>query len=59
MNIGPYQEHAQDYDRWFTENHLAYEAELRVVQSLLPPVSGLRVEVGAGTGRFALRYCYR
>jgi ubiquinone/menaquinone biosynthesis C-methylase UbiE len=54
MNIGPYQAHALDYDRWFTENPLAYAAELRAVQHLLPSVHGLRIEVGAGTGRFAV-----
>jgi SAM-dependent methyltransferase len=54
MKIKPYQEHALRYDRWFDENRLAYEAELRAVRNLLPAAGGgLAVEIGAGTGRFA------
>ena len=55
MNSAPYQEHALHYDRWFDANRLAYEAELQAVRSLLPQIgNALRIEVGAGTGRFAV-----
>ena len=54
MKIRPYQEHALRYDRWFDENRLAYDAELRAVRSLLPATGdGGAVEVGVGSGRFA------
>jgi ubiquinone/menaquinone biosynthesis C-methylase UbiE len=52
--IGPYEEHAGEYDDWFAENRFAYESELRAVGMLLPR-SGAGVEIGVGTGRFAGR----
>jgi SAM-dependent methyltransferase len=50
--IGPYEEHAGEYDGWFAENRFAYESELRAVGMLLPR-PGAGVEIGVGTGRFA------
>ena len=50
--IGPYEEHAGEYDGWFAGNRFAYESELRAVGMLLPR-PGLGVEIGVGTGRFA------
>lgn len=47
-----FDEHAEDYDRWFTENIATYGAELKAVRHMLPRC-GLGVEIGAGTGRFA------
>jgi SAM-dependent methyltransferase len=50
--LSPFQNQVERYERWFSTNHWAYEAELRAVESLLPK-EGLGVEVGVGTGRFA------
>ncbi len=52
--IGPYEEHAGEYDGWFAENRFAYESELRAVGMMLPR-TGAGVEIGVGTGRFAGR----
>jgi ubiquinone/menaquinone biosynthesis C-methylase UbiE len=52
--IGPYEEHAGEYDGWFVENRFAYESELLAVGMLLPR-PGAGVEIGVGTGRFAGR----
>jgi ubiquinone/menaquinone biosynthesis C-methylase UbiE len=40
---------AERYDRWYEKNRDIYERELKVI----PRISGLTVEVGVGTGRFA------
>jgi ubiquinone/menaquinone biosynthesis C-methylase UbiE len=44
---------AEDYDDWFEQHPLVYEAEIRALKSLAGP-SHCSLEVGAGTGRFAL-----
>ena len=51
--IYPFQRHTGQYENWFAEHRLAYEAELRAVKALLPK-SGRGVEIGVGTGRFAV-----
>jgi SAM-dependent methyltransferase len=53
MRTGPFQQYPDQYDRWFEENRSVYEAELRAVGSLVP-LSGRGIEIGAGTGRFAV-----
>ena len=52
MTPSPFEDHVQDYDAWFERYPLVYAAELRAVRSLLP-ASGLGLEVGVGSGRFA------
>jgi ubiquinone/menaquinone biosynthesis C-methylase UbiE len=41
------------YDTWFDENAPVFEAEIRALRGLLP-TGGTALEVGAGTGRFAV-----
>ena len=41
------------YDAWFEKHRAAFLSELRAVRSALPEGSGLGLEVGVGTGRFA------
>lgn len=49
----PFQQYTHEYERWFEKNENIYAAELQTVQNLIP--KGLNgVEVGVGTGRFAL-----
>ena len=48
-----FDEFAMDYDRWFDENATAYEAQLRMLRDAVPH-SGRGLEVGAGSGRFAV-----
>ena len=51
--ISAFQRHTGQYENWFAEHRLVYEAELRAVKALLPK-SGRGVEIGVGTGRFAV-----
>ena len=52
VKIEPYEQHAGEYDEWFSKNRFAYESELEAVRMLLPR-EGTGVEIGVGTGRFA------
>jgi len=53
LKAGPFQDHADQYDRWFEENQSIYEAELRAVRSFITD-NRRSLEVGVGTGRFAV-----
>jgi len=53
VNVHIFERHARKYDRWFEEHAYTYESEVLAVRSLLPP-SGRGLEIGVGTGRFAL-----
>ncbi len=53
INIRIFEQHAQEYDAWFEVNSCAYESEVLAMRRLLPQ-SGRGLEVGVGTGRFAL-----
>ena len=44
--------YASEYDRWFDENHFAYQSEIEAIRRFIPD-KGLGVEIGAGTGRFS------
>lgn len=50
--IEAYDSHATEYDAWFEENNPLYLSELQAVRKLLPQ-TGIGVEIGVGTGRFA------
>jgi SAM-dependent methyltransferase len=50
--IDAFEQYASEYDAWFERNQPAYEAELRAVRAALPS-SGVGLEIGVGTGRFA------
>jgi len=52
--IAPFENHVTQYEAWFANNPLVFEAELNAVQSLLPP-GDFGIEIGVGTGRFASR----
>ncbi|MDP3564932.1 MAG: methyltransferase domain-containing protein [Methanoregula sp.] len=47
-----FEEFAADYDRWFDDHAEVYRAQLRLLESAVPS-SGLGLEVGVGSGRFA------
>lgn len=44
--------HASEYDQWYERHSIEYQLELQALRQMLP-ASGLGVEIGAGTGRFA------
>jgi SAM-dependent methyltransferase len=48
-----FEDQAGDYDRWFDEHGDAYEAEIRALRCAVPDI-GRGIEVGAGSGRFAI-----
>jgi SAM-dependent methyltransferase len=50
--IDAFEQYANEYDAWFERNRSAYEAELRAVRAVLPS-SGVGLEIGVGSGRFA------
>lgn len=51
----PFDQHTDDYDRWFDEHPELYEAELKAVDGLLPPSREGGLEIGVGFGKFASR----
>jgi len=50
--ISPFEKYTEQYEDWFVENRLVYEAELRAVKAMIPS-EGHGMEIGVGTGRFA------
>jgi len=48
----PFEERAEEYDRWFDRHGDLFRAEREAIAGLLP-AAGRGVEIGAGTGRFA------
>lgn len=48
-----FDEHTQEYDRWFDKHADLYALEIEALKRALPR-AGLAIEIGAGTGRFAL-----
>lgn len=49
----PFDTHAARYESWFEQHEHAYVSELNAVRSLIP-AGGEAVEIGVGTGRFAV-----
>ncbi len=52
-NVTAFDKYANEYDNWFDENEQIYQAEIKALQRFIPDV-GLGIEIGVGTGRFAL-----
>jgi len=48
-----FEEHAPEYDQWFDAHEPVYQAELAALRKFVP-VTGMGIEVGVGTGRFAV-----
>ena len=44
---------AQEYDAWFDKHRFVYESELMALKRFISP-GGLGLEIGVGTGRFAV-----
>lgn len=51
--VQAFDEFTRAYDDWFDQNPLVFESELLAVKSLLPQ-PGESLEIGVGTGRFAV-----
>ena len=52
--IDAFEKHSDAYDDWFEKNQDAYEAELKAVRQLLPTGDVLGMEIGVGSGKFAV-----
>ncbi len=52
--IAAFETYSDAYDDWFEKNHLAYEAELKAVRQLLPAGDVRGMEIGIGSGKFAV-----
>jgi ubiquinone/menaquinone biosynthesis C-methylase UbiE len=50
----PFEKYSEAYDDWFARNPEAYQAELAAIRQLLPSPLGRGLEVGVGTGKFAV-----
>lgn len=53
MSWTVFEQHTQEYDDWFDAHEPVYQAEIAALQKFVPP-AGLGIEVGVGTGRFAV-----
>ena len=53
-----FDQHVVEYDRWFDEHRQLYQAEVTALGRFIPQV-GLGVEIGVGTGRFAIPFGIR
>jgi len=48
----PFDLYSLEYDSWFDKHQKIYQEELKTIKTLLP--NGKGIEIGVGTGRFAL-----
>jgi ubiquinone/menaquinone biosynthesis C-methylase UbiE len=51
---GAFDKHSDAYDEWFNKNLDLYEAELEAIRQLIPPPGTEGMEVGVGSGKFAV-----
>jgi len=52
--IDAFEHYSDAYDDWFEKNQDAYEAELKAVRQLLPGGDARGMEIGIGSGKFAV-----
>lgn len=50
----PFEAFSDRYDAWFDRHEEAYHAELAAIRQLLPGTAARGLEVGVGTGKFAV-----
>ncbi len=50
----PFDRYPERYDAWFDHHKMAYQSELEALRKLWPPEARETLEIGVGTGRFAL-----
>jgi ubiquinone/menaquinone biosynthesis C-methylase UbiE len=51
--VNVFDECAQEYDRWFDAHEHVYQSEVDAVRRFIP-ARGIGIEIGVGTGRFAV-----
>lgn len=52
--IDAFEKHSDAYDDWFEKNSEAYRAELKAIRQLLPQETLRGMEIGIGSGKFAV-----
>ncbi len=52
--IEPFEKHSDAYDQWFDDHRDFYAAELETIRRLIPPAGAKGLEVGVGSGKFAV-----
>ena len=52
--IDAFEQHSDAYDEWFDKNAEAYAAELEAIRQLLPAAGARGLEIGVGSGKFAV-----
>ena len=50
----PFEKYSDAYDEWFEKNRDLYDAELEAIRQLIPPLGAQGLEVGVGSGKFAI-----
>lgn len=53
MTILAFNQFAEQYDQWFDEHAILFQSELKALKKCVPK-TGLGLEIGVGTGRFAV-----
>ncbi|MFO8048080.1 MAG: class I SAM-dependent methyltransferase [Desulfosudaceae bacterium] len=52
--IEPFEKYSTEYDQWFDTHFDFYEAELEAIRRLIPTDGAKGLEVGVGSGKFAV-----
>jgi len=52
--IEPFEKYSDEYDQWFDTHIDLYAAELDALRRLMPPAAAEGLEVGVGSGKFAV-----
>ncbi|PIS29476.1 MAG: SAM-dependent methyltransferase [Candidatus Marinimicrobia bacterium CG08_land_8_20_14_0_20_45_22] len=52
----PFDKHSDRYDGWFEKNRDKYHAELEAIRQMMPTFEGKGLEVGVGSGKFAVPF---
>ncbi len=50
----PFEKHSDRYDEWFEKNRDVYNSELEAIRKLIPSPHAKGLEVGVGSGKFAV-----
>jgi ubiquinone/menaquinone biosynthesis C-methylase UbiE len=54
----PFDKYLNEYEEWFIEHRFVYESELEAVRHFIP-VNKKGIEIGIGTGRFAIPFAIK
>ncbi len=50
----PFDKYLSEYEKWFEENRYVYQSEVEAVRHFIPIDNKKGIEIGIGTGRFAV-----